>query len=162
MLTSAQQVTLKADILADAALNTLPPNSDSAFEIARVYNLDAAGTYIVWRGSMPVVEIEQNGFAWSSLDSVPEAKYRIWARLTAPGFINPTKANVRQGIQDFCRDSINQPIVALRDSILPHLKEQASRVEKLFATGAGTNVSPSVKEFEGPLAVQDVMAAMGW
>lgn len=162
MLTPAQNAIIKAYIEADAILMAFPHNSDGAYAVADAINTVAAPNYIVWRGVMPVEEIEQNGFAWNQLDTVPAAKYRIWERLTASGYINPTKANVRQGINDFCKDGSNNTITALRNSILPHLKRQASIVEKLLATGAGTDASPSTMGFEGPISYNDVQNLMGW
>lgn len=163
MLTQAQLTALAADINANSAeFGSIPHTSDGAWEIAAAYNLEANPAFVVWRGQMPVTDIEQNGFAWNQLDSVPAAKYRIWERLTASGYINPTKPNVRQGILDFCKDNSNTTITALRDSILPHLKRNALRVEKLFATGTGTSASPGTMEFEGTLSYNDVKDAMGW
>jgi len=45
-LTPAQQQTLKAYIEADATLNAFPLNSDGAFEIAKLLNLDASPDYL--------------------------------------------------------------------------------------------------------------------
>lgn len=158
-LTTQQLQQLKAAIEADPALAAIPNTPDGAFAVAAELNKPAAPAFIVWRGNMPVSEIEQNGFAWSQLDSVPAAKYRIWERLTSSGFINPSKPNVRQGISDFCRDQSDAVLTTLRDSILPHLKRQATRAEALFATGTGTDVNPGTLVIEGALRYQDVLDA---
>lgn len=159
MLTVAQLQALKTEINADPALSSKPLTPDGAFDIAVELNKTAVPDFIVWRGVMSVLDIEQNGFAWNQLDSVPAAKYRIWERLTASGMINPSKLNVRQGINDFCKDATNATIVALRDSILPYLKRLATRAEKVLATGAGTTATPATMGFEGQLSYIDVQNA---
>ena len=158
-LTPAQQQTLKSYVNGVPELASQPLNGDGAYAIANVINQTAAPAYIVWRGPMPVMEIEQNGFAWNQIDSVPAAKFRIWELLRSSGTINPSKVNVRQGINDFCKDANNAVLTTLRDSILPHLKRSASVVEKLFATGTGTDATPATMGFEGPIGYQDVEAA---
>ena len=52
VLTSSQLTVLKADIIADPALNVFPNNSDGAFAIAVVYNLVASPAFWVWRSSV--------------------------------------------------------------------------------------------------------------
>ena len=136
-------------------------------EITRLYNLPS--TFICWRTSVEVVEIEQNGFAWASIDEVPDTKWRIWTRLTAYGFIDFSKANVRQGLVDFAKNAANQPIAALRDSILPYTKRAATVAEEIFATGTGTDQNPGnfsnggvseAPDFEGTLSIEDVGRAL--
>ena len=56
-LTSAQQAAIKADILANPDLSAQPNNSDGAFEIARLYNLPASPTFLVWRTDAPTADI---------------------------------------------------------------------------------------------------------
>ena len=158
-LTLAQQQTLKAYILSVPELAAQPLNGDGAYAIAAVINQPAVPSFVVWRGATSVQEIEQNGFAWSQLDSVPAAKYRIWERLTASGTINPSKVNVRQGINDFCKDASNAVLTTLKDSITPHLKRDASVVEQMFATGTGTTVAPATMTVEGTISYQDIEAA---
>ena len=159
MLTPTQRQTLKAFIDADPVLSAIPNTIDGSYACAEQVNAAAVPAFTVWRGQMPVTDIEQNGFAWNQLDSVPAAKYRIWERLTASGTINPSKANVRSGINDFCKDAQNNALTTLRDSILPHLKRTASVVEKLFATGLGSEASPATMAVEGPIGQQDVYDA---
>lgn len=149
MLTPEQNATLKADILADPVLAAQPLNSDGAFAIAQAYAV--LTTFIVWRTSVPVDEIVNNGFTWTAVDSLTVGKARIWDWMKASGSINPSKANVRQGLQDAFGSS--QPNIA------QHLKRAANRAEKLFATGTGTTATPGTMTFEGELSYQDVEIA---
>jgi len=127
-------------------------------ELARLMNLDSA-TWI-WRSGVPVTEIEQNGFSWASVDEVPAAKWRIWERLTAYGEIDFSKANVRQGLVDFAKDETGAQITALRDSILPYTKRQATNAEAIFATGTGTENSPADAGWTGQVSSNDVGRAL--
>lgn len=151
MLTEAQLTTLKADIEADPILSALPSNIDSAFEIAAAYNLLANPAHIVWRTRVSTDEIMNNGFVWTAVDTLNVGKARIWDWMSRLGFINPSKANIRQGLVDaFGAGS------AMAQGILPHLKRGATRAEKLFATGTGSDASPGTLTFEGSLGFHDV------
>lgn len=153
-MTPAQLATLKADILADPVLAAQPMNSDGAFSIAEAYNLPASPAYVVWRTNVPAQEIMSNGFVWTAVDGLTAGKARIWDWMTRYGSINPSKPNVRQGLQD-CFGAAS----AMVTGILPHLKRNASRVERLFATGTGSDAAPGTLTFEGTLSYQDVEAA---
>ena len=161
-LTNAQLVILKADILNDPALNALPNTLDGAFEIAAAYNLVASPDYYVWRTSVPVVEIMQNGFDWARIDNLTVGKARIWEFMTSAGILNPSQANVRAGFEAcFSVEAGDQTI---RQAIYDHSQRLATRGEKLLATGAGTSsthhgVGPAVMSFEGQLTYQGVFTA---
>ena len=150
-LTEAQLATLKADILADPVLAAKPMNSDGAFAIADAYNALAVPAFVVWRTSVPVEEIVNNGFIWTAVDSLTAGKARIWDWMRESGAINPSKANVRQGLQDAFGNS--QPNIA------QHLKRGATRIERLFATGTGTTAAPGTMVVEGPIHYQEIEQA---
>jgi hypothetical protein len=57
MLTTQQLATMKADILANPDLNSKPNNSDGAFEIARLYNLDASPNFTVWKTNVQINDV---------------------------------------------------------------------------------------------------------
>ena len=154
MLTSAQLATLKADILADGALAAIPNTLDGAFDIAQLYNLSASPAFTVWRTEVSTKQIMENGFIWTAVDSLQIGKARIWDWMSGLGSINPSKTNVRQGLQDaFGAGS------AMQAAILPFLKRLATRAEKLFATGTGSDAQPGTITFEGTLNYQEVYDA---
>ena len=153
-MTPEQLSALKADILADPVLAQEPMNSDGAFAIALAYNLEASPAFVVWRTSVPAQEIMANGFVWTAVDALTAGKARIWDWMTRYGSINPSKANVRQGLQD-CFGA-GSPMVT---GSLPHLRRNSTRAERLFATGMGTSGSPGTLTFEGTLSYQDIEAA---
>lgn len=159
MLTTEQRTTLAAHIRANTdpdVVAALAIRNDT--ELTRLYNLDSS--YVIWRSNVQVVEIEQNGFAWAAIDEVPDAKWRIWERLTSYGSIDFSKANVRQGLVDFAKDSQGSPITTLRDSILPYTKRNATVAESVFATGTGTDQNPGNPGFEGSITTEDVGRAL--
>lgn len=153
-MTPAQLATLKANILASPDLATFPNNSDGAFAIAALYNIDASPAFTVWKTSVSLQEIMSNGFRWTDVDGLSAAKYRTWDLMNSLGNIDPSKPNVRQGIRD-CWGAGSQQ----ENAILPHLKRLATRGEKLFATGTGSDASPATMTFEGSISYQDVEEA---
>lgn len=162
MLTQAQALALKADIIADPAFASVPPNSDGAFTIAAAYNQPATPAFLVWRTSVTQDEIMQNGFDWVQVDNLSVGKARIWEWLFANEgrVMNPSKPNVRAGIDECWKGTV--AMLAVRAIIYGHCKRNASRAEKLFATGAGSDASPATMAFTGDLSYQDVLTATGW
>lgn len=150
-LTTEQLAIVKADILADPVLSAFPLTSDGALAIAAIYNGQPAAAFVVWRTMVPIEEIIANGFVWTAVDTLSAGKARIWDWMREPGYINPSKANVRQGLQDAF--GTTQPNIA------KHLKRAASRIEKLLATGTGTVGNPGTMGFEGPVTYQDIEQA---
>lgn len=158
MLTTSQQATLKAFIANDPILNAQPLNSDGAYAIAAAINQDATPAFIVWRTSVDTDEVMRNGMDWTRVDNLSVGKARIWEWMTKPGSFNPSKANVRAGIDATWVGTT--PDLAVRAAVYAHCKRNASVVEKLLVTsGSGTDATPAVMGFEGPISYQDVEAA---
>lgn len=158
MLTTSQQATLKAFIANDPILNAQPLNSDGAYAIAAAINQDATPAFIVWRTSVDTDEVMRNGMDWTRVDNLNVGKARIWEWMTKPGSFNPSKANVRAGIDATWVGTT--PDLAVRAAVYAHCKRNASVVEKLLVTsGSGTDATPAVMGFEGPISYQDVEAA---
>ena len=161
MLTTQQNAALKAAIIADATLNALPNTIDSAFEIAAAFNTEASPAFYVWRSSVTVDEIMQNGFDWTRVDNLTIGKARIWEWMTAAASLHPNQANVRAG---FLAVFTTAGDLSNRNAIATHIQRLATRAEKLFATGAGTAstdqfAGPATMGFEGALSYQDCFTA---
>ncbi len=161
-LTPQQNATLAAHIAVSDDMNTLPPGSDSAFEIAALLNAPATPDFYIWKATVSQDEIMQNGFDWVRVDNLSVGKARIWEWLFAnpDRSINPSKANVRAGIDECWKGTAAD--LAVRAAVYVHCKRNATRAEKLFATGTGTDAEPATMVFEGSLSYYDVQAAMGW
>lgn len=161
MLTTAQLQAIKAAIDADPVLSAQPLNSDGAFFIAVELNKEASPAFVVWRTSVPLDEITSNGFAWTLVDALSAGTARIWEWMfdNASRSINPSKANIRQGIADVWSGTAAK--LQVQASVLSHCKRNATRAEKILASGTGTTESPAVMGFEGALSYQDVEQARG-
>lgn len=143
-LTTAQNAALKAAILADGTLNAFPNNSDGAFAIAALLNQEASPAWVVWRTSVARREILQNGFDWTRLDNLSVGKARVWSDIFVDGTINPSKPNVRTGIESVWVGT--QADLDVRAAVYVHCKRNATRAQKLFSTGTGSTATPATMD----------------
>jgi hypothetical protein len=158
-MTPAQLATLKAYILADQVLSAYPQNTDGAYDIAIKLNLTAVPDYIVWRTSVSQDEIMLNGFDWTRVDNLSVGAARVWQWMFDNGAksFNPSRVNIRAGIDQVWKGT--SPDLAVRAVVYTHCKRSATVFEKIFASGSGSDASPSTMELESPVSYQDVMAA---
>lgn len=159
MLTPAQLVTLKAAIAADSALSVIPQTPDGAFAVKNALNLAAVPAFIVWKSRVTQDEIMQNGFDWTRVDNLSVGPARVWEWMfaNADRSINPSKVNVRAGIEAVWKGVAAD--LAVRAAVYVHCKRSATRAEKLFATGEGTTAVPATMVFEGALGYLDILDA---
>jgi hypothetical protein len=156
-LTTAQLATLKADILATPALNAKPNNSDGNLEIADAYNLPASPAFTVWRALVSIADTGQkfNGTELAGLTTGNQSRLQTIAQYLAGGY-NAGLVDVRQMFNDIWSGAGG---TNTRANLLVLWKRLATRAEKLFATGTGSDVAPAVLSFEGQLSYQDVTNA---
>lgn len=142
-MTPQQLLTLKAYILTIPQWAELPQNSDTAYFIADEMNKIASPSWIVWRQSVTQDEIMQNGFDWVRVDNLSIGKARIWEWLFAneSRTMNPSKTNVRAGIDEVWKGTAAD--LAVRDAVYVHCKTPATVFQKLFSTGTGTTLAPA-------------------
>jgi hypothetical protein len=140
-LTPDQLLTLKAAIDADGALASLPNGSDEAVTIAAAFNATASPQWVVWRTAVTRREVLQNGFDWTRLDNLSVGKARVWSDIFVDGTINPSKPNVRTGVAAVWTGT--QADLNVQAAVFGHCKKDATRLQKLFSTGAGTTNSPA-------------------
>ena len=155
MLTVTQQATLKADILADPVLSAQPNTADGAFAIAAAYNLLASPAFRVWRTDVPTAAVKL-GVVWTEYIGRSAGERDAFVFMLSNGTINAADANIRQGIQDIFSGPSG---AGTRTNLIAIAKRDATRAEKLFATGTGTDASPATMTFEGSLSFQDVQDA---
>lgn len=156
-LTNAQLATLKAYILADPVLSAKPLNSDGAYDIAQLLDQPASPDFIVWRTAVPIDDIMRNGMNWARVDNLSVGKARIWDWMSRLGTINPSKANIRAGIDATWIGTAAD--LAVRATVYTHCKRKATKAEQLFATGTGSDADPAVMTVEGLLSWSDVEQA---
>lgn len=182
MLTTAQLTAIKAEIVADPVLNALPNGADQAFAIADALNAAASPDYIVWQTSVPSQTLF-DAIVWANLtpqDAPTTGTDLVWLNramacqgkqfnlqtiLTGRESINPSKANIRAGLQDALTQIPSGASGTLRSAgwtaVQTAMQRKATRAEKVLATGLGTAASPSLMGFEGALSYQDVLNARG-
>ena len=150
-MTPAQLQTLKAYILADQELAAIGRNDT---EMARVLNLPTA--FVVWRSSVGQDEIMQNGFDWVRVDNLSIGKARIWEWLfdNDQRSINPSKANVRAGIDEAWKGTAAD--LAVRAAVYVHCKRVATRAEQILGSGTGTDATPGLLGYEGSVSINDL------
>jgi hypothetical protein len=172
-LTPAQLTSLKQDIAADAALSALPQTSDTAFEIARVYNLLASPTFWVYRTELGEKEVYEatspdgTTWDWTTYIAQNQREADAWTRMFSGGgrggggAINPSLAQVRAGV-DKIFSGVGAGPTAQRTHLHSLFRRTATRAEKLFATttqGAGTTAAPATLTFTGTLTGGEVEQA---
>jgi hypothetical protein len=156
MLTSQQLATLKTAILADPVLAAQPMNSDGAYAIALALNELAAPAFIVWKTNVSRNEVGKT-FIASALAAITAgandklANFAAWNET-----VNPSRADQRAFFDDVFSVAAG---ASTRAALLVLWKRSATRVEKLFATGTGSDASPATLTYEGTLAYQDVERA---
>jgi hypothetical protein len=160
MLTDPQKLIIKTYVEQDPTLSLLTPSADSADTIAKALNLTASPAWIVWRSSVTRAEILQNGFDWTRLDNLSVGKARVWSDIFVDGTINPSKANVRVGLESVWVGTAQD--LAVRAAVYVHCKRSATITEKLLSTGTGSDASPATMGYEGDLNLYEVGSALGW
>lgn len=158
MLTTEQRSALQAFIQADPVLSLFTPSADNAYAIADAMNVIAEPAFKVWRSDITVYEI-RNVLVWSEYDVLSVSKQNAFQFLCSNGIVNATNINVRQGIASIFTGP-NQ--AGNLSALIALAKRSATKAEKLFATGTGSDATPATMGYEGSLGYQDVRDAMGW
>ena len=159
MLTDPQLQVLAAAIRASAdqtVIDSLAIRNDMA--LADWCN--SPSTFVVWKPRVTADEIMQNGFDWVQVDNLSVGKARIWEWLfdNADRAIDASKANVRAGIDECWKGTA--AMLAVRAAIYVHCKRFASQVEKIFATGTGSDAVPGLLTYAGPISTNEVSQAL--
>lgn len=164
-LTSQQNTTLKAFILADPTMSVQPMNEDGGYAIAELLNKTATPDFQVWNSRASIDSIFDS-VIWANMTPAAPASadstgiYRDRA-LTCQGkqfslqtllqgrqTIDATKTNIRSGLQDALTslpsgtNGANQGAGWIAVQLV--LQRTATVIEKLFATGTGSTASPAL------------------
>jgi len=148
MLTDAQKATLKAHILATPEAAAFYAQGDLG-QLANYYNVLASPAFIVWKTNVNPDEIMRNGMDWTRVDNLSIGKARIWDWLTKLGAFDASRVNVRAGIDATWVGTAAD--LAVRAQVYTHCKRQATVLEKLFATGTGSDAVPATLVVEGAI-----------
>ena len=156
-LTPQQLTALKAAIAADPVLLAQPNNSDGDYAIASALNLAASPAFTVWKTYVPSTQVGDNmvGTEVAGLTTANISRLQLIIQMSEAG-VNPSLVDRRQFFDDVFSGAGG---ALTRAKLLILWKRLATRAEKLFATGTGTDPSPATLVFEGSLSYQDVTAA---
>lgn len=158
-MTPAQLTTLKAAIAADPVLAAYPDTSDGAFDMALYLGTASSPTFVVWRTNVTRDEVTSEGFDWTQVDNLTTGQARIWDLLfdNQSRAINAGDAGKRAGLAECWKGTAAK--LAVGTFVLSRCKRPATRGERLFATGTGSDASPGSLVIEGAIGYQDIMAA---
>ena len=161
-MTPAQIAILKAYIQADPVLGPKTSGSGTDFGfIADAMNVAASPNFWVWRTTVSEDEIvgmasaDGTNWSWPALIARSQGERDVWGRMLSGGPINPSRANVRQGVADIFSGSANSA-PAQRAHLLAISRRLATLAEKLLATGVGSTASPANMGWEGLLTIADI------
>jgi len=156
-LTSAQLVTLRAAILADPVLAAAPMNPDGDFDIATAMNAQAVPNFTVWKTSVPTSQVGEAMVSTEVAGLTTANTNRLMVMVQySGGVFNPSRPDTRAGFDSIFSGAGG---ANTRAALLVVWKRLATRAEKLFATGVGTDQTPASLTFEGPVSHVDVAQA---
>ena len=153
-MTPEQLATLRTALFADQTGAALIAAGD-ANGLHAYLNESSNPAFIVWRTSVTQDEIMQNGFDWVRVDNLSVGKARIWEWLfdNQSNTLNPSKVNVRAGIDEVWKGTAAD--LAVRAAVYVHCRRTATRGERMLASGTGTDVSPGLLTYEGEIGPTD-------
>lgn len=159
-LTPAQKLTLKADILATPEALAIYTDGNLV-ALADFYNALANPAYWVWRTNVTRADlyhstsVDGTTWNWTTYKNQAVAEQNAWVQMFMGDEADFSRPNLRAGVAAIFSGSTQAN--AQRDHCLTIGRRTANRIEKLFATGLGTSVSPSVMDFQGDLSPSDVI-----
>lgn len=160
----AQNTALVSSIAADPTLGQLTHTGNNADIIAAAYNLTASPQFTVWKTKLMEVDLEANTspegtvWSWTIYIGRSQAERDAYRQMFNKGVINPALPQVQAAFTDIFSGAGGQ---AQRTHALAMMKRDATRVEKLFATGTGSLASPATLTFEGVIQGHDILVAWG-
>lgn len=157
-LTATQKTALKAAIIADGTLNAFPNTNDGNFDLAvKLSTEQASPAFTVWRSTVSLGEVGKTFSAseLAGLTSLNTQRLQNLAAWLALG-VNPSLASVRQFFDDVFSGAGG---ALTRAALLVIWKRLTTRIEKIFATGTGTDAAPATMGYEGTISGTDVADA---
>lgn len=156
-LTPAQRATLKTDALATPSLTTAISLADWP-AVAAYYNAQASPDFTVWKTNVSIGAVgdKMNAAELAGLTTLNVQRLQVIAAYSPSG-VNPSLADRRAFFDDVFSGAGG---VNTRASLLALWKRLSNRVEKLFATGTGSDAVPATMTFEGGVTNLDVQQAM--
>lgn len=182
-LTTAQQQTLKAAILAETnATFVALRDANNEQGMADFYN--AQSTFVVWQTSVPIDTIT-DAIDWARMtpaQAIPATgtddilrwqarallcqgkQFNLQNLLIGKQSLAASRANIRAALQD-CLTALPSTASGTNQSagwtsVQTAMQRTCSLGERLFATGTGTTASPGTLVVEGVVSAQDISDAL--
>ena len=155
-LTTAQKTTLKAYILGDATLNAQPNTNVGNSVVAAALNALASPEFVVWKTSVSLTDVGKafNGAEWAGMTSTNHTRLQSVALYAS--VVDPSKADIRAMFDDIWSGAGG---ATTRTNLAAVWKRAALLIEKVFATGTGTTVSPATMGREGSITADEIEEA---
>lgn len=158
-LTNAQLLTLKA-----AILNETNPtfvgyrNANDRPSMATFFNQASSPAFTVWKTSVPIAQVgtAMNSNEVAGLTTANTNRLQVMAAYSGGAF-NPSIADVRAAFDNVFSGAGG---VNTRTALLVLWKRIATRFEKLYATGTGTDQSPALLVIEGSIDADHIGEAL--
>lgn len=156
-LTPAQNLAIKNAINADPVLSLIPASDpDGAYTIADALNLFITD-FMVWRTNVSLTEVGNNfnAIELGGLTTANTNRLLVIAAYQGDG-VNASKDTNRKFFDDIFSGTGG---ALTRAALLALWKRQARRIEKILATGTGTDASPAIMGWEGIITPSQIAAA---
>ena len=153
-LTTAQKATLKTNIQGDSTANAFYVNGDLS-GLAGYYNALASPSFTVWKSLVAwnLVGDKINATELVGLTTGKLTQLQTLA-LISPSGINPSIADRRDALDQIFSAASG---TVTRPALLALWKRLATRLEKVFATGTGSDAVPALLVVEGELNTNDLI-----
>jgi hypothetical protein len=170
-LTNEQKVVLQNFVATNQALNQIPHTGEGAYALSDALKVLSSPTFIVYKTSVKkstyTNETSPIGttFNWSGAGgyiSRSQGERDAWVEVfNEDDLVNPSKSNIILAFNDIFSGS-GVGAVNNRNHILSLSKRTANILEKLFATGTGSDASPAIMTIEGSLTGDELRNIMEW
>lgn len=148
-MNNTELLDLRTAVQADPALSAVGRNDT---ELARLLNLPT--TTVCWRTNVPLAE---TGDVWLGTDidgmsSLNMQRLQLLIASAPGGVFDMSRADRRAGFENPFGTTNNPSRVAMRAV----WKRSATRAEKVFFTGGGTDANPGLFGWQGTVTINDV------
>jgi hypothetical protein len=152
-LTAAQFVTIRAAVCADVA-TARPLLQAGDVPGLKAWANASTVTFITWKSKVTIEEVGDNivGTELSGLSTLNTTRLQAIIMLS-PNGVNPSKGDRRAFFDDVFSGTGG---ALTRPKLLALWKRPATRAERVFATGTGTDLAPATLIWEGALSDNDV------
>lgn len=159
-LTPAQLQALKTYIASVPAWAALPNDSDAALQIASGMNEAAAPAWVVWRSSVPTLDIGRavSYVAVAAMTTANLDRVKTFYAMNPTSF-EPSRSDIRTFMADTFSGALGGAGQASRDALDALYRRNATLAEKALSTGTGSTASPATLGYEGAVSYADVQAA---